>query len=73
MQLKKLGGSKKPYKAPTLVVHGTVKDLTQKVGVHGSSDNGTNFRVKTEIYFFFGWWARPRPPILSQQCKTTFS
>ena len=33
---------KKPYSKPTLTVYGTVRELTQKVGVHGSRDNGIN-------------------------------
>ncbi|HVB58190.1 MAG TPA: lasso RiPP family leader peptide-containing protein [Candidatus Acidoferrales bacterium] len=49
MQLKKLGVSKKPYKAPVLVVHGTVKDLTKAVGTHGTADGGARFRIKTRL------------------------
>ncbi|MHB8753383.1 MAG: lasso RiPP family leader peptide-containing protein [Candidatus Acidiferrales bacterium] len=39
---------KKVYRAPVLVIHGTVKDLTQTLGPHGTSDNGIRFgRNKT--------------------------
>lgn len=29
---------KKPYAKPTLTVYGTVRELTLKVGTHGTSD-----------------------------------
>jgi hypothetical protein len=32
---------KKPYSTPVLTVHGTVRELTRKVGVNGHPDNGT--------------------------------
>lgn len=49
MQLKKLDLSKKPYKAPVLVVHGTVKDLTRAIGIHGTADGGSRFRIRTSV------------------------
>jgi len=40
---------KKQYNPPILIVHGTVKDVTQAVGVHGSFDTGgSHFRIKTK-------------------------
>ena len=41
--------SKKRYETPSLTIHGTVQKLTQKIGVHGSPDGGTFFRIKTAI------------------------
>jgi hypothetical protein len=35
---------KKPYKKPSLTVYGTVRELTQKVGVAGKLDGGRNPR-----------------------------
>jgi hypothetical protein len=32
---------KKPYSKPTLTLYGTVRDLTQRVGLHGSNDGGS--------------------------------
>ena len=49
MRPKRVGVSKKPYKAPILIVHGTVKELTQQKGVTGSADGGTIFRIKTAV------------------------
>ena len=31
---------KKPYSPPHLIVHGTVRELTKKVGVIGGPDSG---------------------------------
>ena len=31
---------KKPYSKPTLTVYGTVRELTQNVGVNGQLDSG---------------------------------
>lgn len=31
---------KKPYSKPTLTVYGTVRELTQATGIHGSPDGG---------------------------------
>ena len=39
--------SKKQYSSPTLTIYGTVRQLTQKVGLRGTPDNGTRFRIKT--------------------------
>jgi len=45
-----LSAPKKQYNPPILIVHGTVKDLTQKVGVHGTLDSGTAFgRTRTGL------------------------
>lgn len=49
MQPKRTDVLKKPYKAPVLVVHGTVKDLTRAVGAHGTPDGGTRFRIRTQV------------------------
>lgn len=35
---------KKPYNKPSLTVYGTLRELTQKVGVSGQSDAGRNPR-----------------------------
>lgn len=44
------GEPKKPYAAPVLTVHGTVRELTQANQVGGAHDNGTTgFRVRTAI------------------------
>jgi hypothetical protein len=40
---------KKPYSAPKLTVYGTVRELTQKVGIHGKSDKGHTPRNSTHI------------------------
>jgi hypothetical protein len=37
---------KKPYSAPRVIVYGTVRDLTQKVGIHGKGDAGTRIGHK---------------------------
>ena len=49
MQRPRAGVSKKPYKSPILIVHGTVKDLTQKKGTVGQSDGGLRFRIRTHL------------------------
>jgi hypothetical protein len=41
-------GPKKPYSSPVLTTYGTVQELTQRVGVHGSSDSGSFPRYKTK-------------------------
>jgi hypothetical protein len=33
-------GDKKPYTPPRLIVHGTIRDLTQKVGPRRTADGG---------------------------------
>ncbi len=38
---------KKPYSKPTLTLYGTVRELTQRVGLHGSIDGGTFPRSRT--------------------------
>jgi len=43
-------GPKKPYSAPKLTVYGTVRELTQMVGIRGHGDGGKRgLRVKTQI------------------------
>ena len=37
---------KKPYSPPMVIVYGTVRDLTQKVGAHGKTDAGTRIGHK---------------------------
>lgn len=41
-------GSKKQYVPPRLIVHGTVRKLTQNVGIHGAADGGSGFRIRTQ-------------------------
>ena len=38
---------KKPYSKPTLTLYGTVRELTQRVGAHGTGDGGTFPRNRT--------------------------
>jgi hypothetical protein len=41
---------KKTYSAPKLTVYGTVRELTQAVGVRGHADGGKRgVRVKTQV------------------------
>ena len=41
---------KKEYNPPILIVHGTVKDLTQTVGVNGTVDGGIRLgRTNTHV------------------------
>jgi len=40
---------KKPYSKPTLTVYGTVRELTQNVGVHGTLDGGSRFTPRTAV------------------------
>jgi hypothetical protein len=42
-------GNKKPYLSPVIIVYGTVQQLTQKVGLAGTKDNGSNLKIKTAI------------------------
>jgi hypothetical protein len=42
-------GPKKPYSAPKLLVYGTIRDLTQKIGRRGKSDSGRAPRNTTSI------------------------
>ena len=39
--------TKKPYSQPTLTVYGTVRELTQKVGIRGTADGGRPGANKT--------------------------
>jgi hypothetical protein len=41
--------SKKPYVSPKLTVYGTVKELTQKVGLRRTNDGGRFPRYKTHM------------------------
>jgi hypothetical protein len=44
------GEPRKPYAAPVLTIHGTVRELTQANQVGGARDKGTTgFRIKTAI------------------------
>ncbi|MGH9825872.1 MAG: lasso RiPP family leader peptide-containing protein [Blastocatellia bacterium] len=47
MQNANVGVSKKPYNPPRLVIHGTVKDLTQRRGRRGNIDGGGRRRPRT--------------------------
>jgi hypothetical protein len=40
------GEPKKPYSKPTLIVFGTVRDLTQSLGPRGTKDGGTGLGHK---------------------------
>jgi hypothetical protein len=40
-------GSKKPYSSPILTVYGTVRELTQKLGLVRHPDGGKFPRVRT--------------------------
>jgi hypothetical protein len=40
-------GAKKPYSSPILTVYGTVRELTQKVGLVRHRDGGRFPRVRT--------------------------
>jgi hypothetical protein len=40
--------TKKPYTKPTLTVYGTVRELTQRVGTHGTLDGGLPPHYKTQ-------------------------
>jgi hypothetical protein len=37
--------TKKPYSKPTLTVYGTVRELTQRVGISGKADGGRSARA----------------------------
>ena len=49
MQRPRTGVLKKPYNPPILIVHGTVKDLTQRTGTVGHRDGGRRYRIRTHI------------------------
>jgi len=38
---------KKPYSSPILTIYGTVRELTQKVGLRKSNDGGRFPKIKT--------------------------
>lgn len=40
---------RKPYVKPTLTVHGTVRELTQKQGSAGKIDHGNRFTPRTHV------------------------
>lgn len=40
---------KKPYASPALTVYGTVRELTQKVGLRRSRDGGRLPRIRTSL------------------------
>jgi len=42
-------GLKKPYSTPILTVYGTVRELTQRVGLRRQRDGGRFPRVRTSI------------------------
>ena len=42
-------GTKKPYSPPILTVYGTVRELTQKVGLRRTRDGGKFPRVRTSL------------------------
>jgi hypothetical protein len=42
-------GPKKPYATPVLTVYGTVRDLTQRVGLRRNLDGGRFPRVRTSL------------------------
>jgi hypothetical protein len=41
--------TKKPYSKPTLIVYGTVRELTQSQGSHGQSDGGPRVTPRTHV------------------------
>jgi hypothetical protein len=41
--------AKKPYSSPILTVYGTVRELTQRVGLRRHRDGGRFPRVRTSI------------------------
>lgn len=40
---------KKPYSSPILTVYGTVRELTQKVGLRHHADGGRFPRIRTSL------------------------
>jgi hypothetical protein len=40
---------KKPYSSPLITVYGTVRELTQKIGLRGRSDGGRAPRAHTHV------------------------
>ncbi len=43
-------GTKKPYSSPILTVYGTVRELTQKVGLVRKTDGGRFPRLRTSAH-----------------------
>jgi hypothetical protein len=41
--------NKKPYSSPIITVYGTVRELTQKVGLRSRTDGGRFPRSKTHV------------------------
>jgi hypothetical protein len=41
--------NKKPYSSPLITVYGTVRELTQKVGLRGTTDHGRFPRYATHV------------------------
>ena len=41
------GPKKKTYLSPVLTVYGTIRELTQKVGVHNAGDGGSFPKFRT--------------------------
>ena len=39
--------SKKPYKSPTLLEYGSIREITQNVGALGNDDGGAKGNIKT--------------------------
>jgi len=42
-------GTKKPYSSPILTVYGTVRELTQRVGLRRHRDGGRFPRIRTSL------------------------
>jgi hypothetical protein len=40
---------KKPYSTPVLTIYGTVRELTQSVGLRGTKDGGKFPKIKTHM------------------------
>jgi hypothetical protein len=43
-------GAKQPYTTPILTVYGTVRELTQRVGLRRARDGGRFPRVRTSMH-----------------------
>ncbi len=41
--------NKKPYSCPIITVYGTVKELTQTVGLRGTNDGGSFPTLRTHV------------------------
>jgi len=44
-----LGGPKKPYVSPKLIVYGTVQELTKRIGIRGNRDGGRFPTFRTHV------------------------